>query len=70
VAVFDPELLAHLPCLDYHHLPIDPCPPLEVAHLLDLQLHLLELDPHLELVEMLDWKMTVDLMLVWALWIP
>jgi hypothetical protein len=34
--------------------PIDHCPPLEVAHLLDLHLHCLESDPHLELVEMLD----------------
>jgi hypothetical protein len=50
--------------------PLDHCPPLEVAHPLDLHFHHLELDPHLELVEMLDWKMTVDLVLVWDLWIP
>jgi hypothetical protein len=25
---------------------------------------------HLELVEMLDWKITIDLVLVWALRIP
>jgi hypothetical protein len=42
VAVFDPELLDHLPCLDQLHLPLDPCPLLEVAHLLDL--HHLEPD--------------------------
>jgi hypothetical protein len=65
VAVFDPD---HLPCLDQLHLPLDRCPPLEVA--LDLHLHCLEPNPHLELVEMLDWKMTVDLVLVWALRIP
>jgi hypothetical protein len=62
--VFDPESLAHLPCLYLHHLPLDHCLPLEVAHPLDLLLHHLEPVPHLELVEMLDWKMTVDLMLV------
>jgi hypothetical protein len=60
-AVFDPD---HLPCLDQLHLPLDRCPPLEVAHLL---LHCLEPDPHLGLVEMLDWKITVDLVLVEAL---
>ena len=70
MAVFDPVLLDHLPCLDYCHLPLDHCPPLEVAHLLDLLLHHLESVPHLELVEMLVWKMMVDLMLVTALWIP
>jgi hypothetical protein len=64
VAVFDPVLLDHLPCLDQLHLPLDHCPPLEVAHPLDLHIHCLEPDPHLEFVEMLYWKMTVDLMLV------
>jgi hypothetical protein len=67
-AVFDPVLLDHLPCLDYCHLHLDHCPPLEVAH--PLVLHHLELDPHLRLVEMLVWKMTVDLVLVWDLRIP
>jgi hypothetical protein len=66
VAVFDPD---HLPCLDQLHLPLDRCPTLEVA-LLDLHFHYLELDPHLGLVEMLAWKMTVDLVLVEALRIP
>jgi hypothetical protein len=67
VAVFDPESLVHFPCLHYHlHLPLDHCPPLEVAHCLDL-LILLEPRPHLKLVEMLAWKMSVDLVLVWAL---
>ena len=59
-----------LPCLDYLHLPLDPCPPLEVAHPLDFHLHHFEPDPRLELVEMLVWKMMVDLFLVWALRIP
>jgi hypothetical protein len=31
-AFFDPELLDHFPCLDNCHLPLDHCPPLEVAH--------------------------------------
>jgi hypothetical protein len=70
VAVFDPEFFAHLTCLYHYHLPLDHCPPLEVAHPLDLHFHHLELVPHLELVEMLAWKMLVDLMLVEALQIP
>ena len=69
MAVFDPEFLAHLPCLCHGHLPLDHCPPVQVA-LLDLHFHHLKLDPHLGLVEMLAWKMTIDLVLVWALWIP
>jgi hypothetical protein len=60
----------HLPCLDHWHLPLDHCPPLEVAHLLDLHVHPLKLGPHLELVEMLDFKMMVDLVHVEALRIP
>jgi hypothetical protein len=64
VAVFDPEFLAHLSCLCHGHLPLDHCPPLEMAHPLDLLFHHLELVPHLELVEMLAWKMTIDLVLV------
>jgi hypothetical protein len=69
VAVFDPD---HLPCLDQLHLPLDRGPPLEVAHSLDLHLHHLEFDPHLGLVlvEMLAWKMMVDLIFVEALRIP
>ena len=70
MAVFDPGSLDHLPCLDQLHLPLDPCPLLEVAHPIDLHLHCLESDPHLELLEMLGWKMTVDLVLVEALRIP
>jgi hypothetical protein len=70
VAVFDPVLLVHLPCLDFLHLLLDHCPLLEVAHLLDLLLHHLEPVPHLGLVEMLEWKMTVDLVLMEALRIP
>jgi hypothetical protein len=31
VAVFDPESLDHLLCLDHLHFPLDQCPPLEVA---------------------------------------
>jgi hypothetical protein len=61
VVVFDPVLFDHLPCLGHCHLPLDHCPPLEVAYPLDLHFHHLELDPHLGLVEMLTWKMTVDL---------
>jgi hypothetical protein len=67
VAVFDPVFLDHLPYLYHYHLPLDHCPPLEVAHPLDLHFHHLEPVPHLELVEMLDWKMAVDLVCVWAL---
>jgi hypothetical protein len=70
VAVFDHEFIDHLPCLGHLHLPLDPCPPLEVAHPLDFHLHYLEPNPRLELVEMLAWKMTDDLMFVEALWIP
>jgi hypothetical protein len=57
--------------LDHHHLPcLDHCHPLEVA-LLDFHFHHLELNPHLELVEMLAWrKMKVDLVLLEALRIP
>jgi hypothetical protein len=70
VAVFDPVLLDHLPCLDQLHLPLDHCPPLEVVRPLDLHFYHLEPGPHLELEGMLDWKMTVDLVLMEALWIP
>jgi hypothetical protein len=62
--------LVHLPCLDYGYLPLDHCPPLEVAHLLDLHFHHLELNPHLGLVEMLAWRKMVDLVLVEVLRIP
>jgi hypothetical protein len=64
VAVLDPVFLDHLPCLDHLRLSLDHCSPLEVAHPFNLHFH------HLELVEMLGWKMTVDLVLVWALRIP
>jgi hypothetical protein len=67
VVVFDLESLDHLPCLDHLHLPLDQCPPLEVAHRLDLHPLLVEPFPHLELVEMFVWKMMVDLVLVEAL---
>jgi hypothetical protein len=52
VVVFDLEFFVHLPSL-HCHLPLDQCPPLEVAHCLDLHPLLLEPRPHLELVEML-----------------
>jgi hypothetical protein len=68
VAVFDPVLLAHLPWPHWLDLSLDHCPPLEVAQPLDL--HHLEPDPHLELVEIHAWKMTVDLLLMEALRIP
>jgi hypothetical protein len=45
--VFDLESLDHL------HTPLDQCPPLEVAHCLDLNPLLLEPFPHLEFIEML-----------------
>jgi hypothetical protein len=48
VAVLD---LVHLPYLDYGHVHLDHCHSLEVTHLLDFLLHLLEPHPHLELVE-------------------
>jgi hypothetical protein len=67
VAVFDPD---HLPCLEQLHLPLDRCPPLEVALPLDLLLHCIEIVPHLELEGMLDLKMMVDLVFVEALRIP
>ena len=70
MAVFDPVLLDHLPYLDHCHLPLDHYPPLKVAHPLDLHFHHLQFDPHLGLVEMLAWKMTVNLVLVEALRIP
>ena len=38
-----------------------------MAYPLDLHLHYLEPDPRLELVEMLAWKMMVDLVFVEAL---
>jgi hypothetical protein len=66
--VFDLESLVHPPFLDQLHLPLDRCLLLEVAHCLELDL-LLEPDPHLELVEMLVWKMMVDLVLMKALWV-
>jgi hypothetical protein len=64
--VFDLESLVHPPFLDQLHLPLDRCL-LEVAHRLDLNPLVLELVPHLELVEILVWKMMVDLVLVKAL---
>jgi hypothetical protein len=67
VAVFDPVFLGHLPCHCCLHLPLDQCLLLEVVHPLDLHHYYLKPDPHLELVEMLAWKMMVDLVLVWAL---
>jgi hypothetical protein len=68
--VSDLEFLDHLPYLDHLHIPLDQCPPLEVAHRLDLHPLLIEPCPHLELVEMLVWKMMVDLGFVEALQIP
>jgi hypothetical protein len=62
--------LAHPPCLDHLHLPLDHCRRLKVALLLDLLHHHLEPHPHRELVEMLAWRRMVDLVLEWALWIP
>jgi hypothetical protein len=67
--VFDLESLVHPPFLDQLHIPLDRCLLIEVAHCLELDLILLELVPHLELVGMLVWKMMVDLVLVKALWV-
>jgi hypothetical protein len=53
VAVVDLLFLDHLPCHYCIYLPLDQCPPLEVAHPLDLHPHHLEPIPQLELVEML-----------------
>jgi hypothetical protein len=60
----------HPPCLDHLYLPLDHCHHLEVALLLDLLLHQLELHPHFELVEILAWRRTVDLVHLEALRIP
>jgi hypothetical protein len=65
--VFDLESLVHPPFLDQFHLPLDRCLLLEVAHCLKLDLLLLDLVLHLELVEMLVWSMMVDLVLMKAL---
>jgi hypothetical protein len=65
--VFDLESLVHLPFLDQLHLLLDRCLLLEVAHCLEIDLLLPELVLHLELVEMLVWKMMVDLVLMKAL---
>ena len=63
-------VLPHPPFLDYFHLPLDHCHYLEVAHLLDFVLHQLEPHPHFELVEMLAWRRTVNLVHLEALRIP
>jgi hypothetical protein len=63
------ESLVHPTFLDQLHLPLDRCLLLELTHCLELDLLFLESDPHLELVEMLVWKMLVDFVLVEALWV-
>ena len=60
----------HPPCLDHLHLPLDLGRHLEVAHLIDLLLHQLELHPHFESVEMLAWRRMVYLVYLEALRIP
>jgi hypothetical protein len=65
--VFDFESLDHLLCLDHLHLLLYQCLPPKVAHRLDLDLLPLEPIPHLDLVEMLVWKMIVDLVFMEAL---
>jgi hypothetical protein len=66
--VFYLESLVHPSFLDQLHLPLDRCLLHEEAHCLELDLILLiESAPHLELVEMLVWKVMVDLVLVNAL---
>jgi hypothetical protein len=63
VVVFDLESLVHPPFLDQLHLPLDQRLLIMVAHCLELDLFILEPVPHLKLVEMLVWKMMVDLCL-------
>jgi hypothetical protein len=63
-------LVLHPLCLDHSHLPLDHCRHLEVTHHFDLLLHQLEPYPHFELVEMLMWRMMVDLVYLEALRIP
>jgi hypothetical protein len=53
VVVFGLEFLDHLPCLDHLHLPLDKCPPLEVAHRIGSDPRPIEPFSYLELVEML-----------------
>jgi hypothetical protein len=65
--VFDLGSPVHPPFLDQLLIPLDRCLLLKVAHCLELDLLLLEPVPHLELVEILVWKMMVDLVLVRAL---
>jgi hypothetical protein len=65
--VFDLGSPVHTPFLDQLLIPHDRCLLLEVAHCLELDLLLLEPVPHLELVEILVWKMMVDLVLMRAL---
>jgi hypothetical protein len=69
VVVFGPKFLDRLPCLGHLHLPFDRCLLLEVSHRLGLHPLLLEPFPHLQLVEMLVWKLMVYLVLMKALWI-
>jgi hypothetical protein len=59
--VFDPESLVHPPSLAQLHLPFDQCHHLEVAHCLEFYRLILELVPHLVLMERLVWRMKVDL---------
>jgi hypothetical protein len=65
--VFDLVSLVHPPFLDQLHLPLDQFLLLKVAHCLELDLLLLEPVLHLELVEMLVWRMMIDLVFVKAL---
>jgi hypothetical protein len=62
--VFDPESLARSPFLAQLHLPLDQCHHLEVAHCLEFDLLLVELVLNLVLVEMLVWRIKVDLVLL------
>jgi hypothetical protein len=63
--VFDLESLIHPPFLHQLHIPLDRCHHLEVAHCFELDLLLLlELVPHFVLMEMLQLRMKVDLVLV------
>jgi hypothetical protein len=62
--VFVPESLAHPSSLAQLHLPLDQCHYLEVARCLGFDPLLPERVHYLVLVEMLEWRMEVDLELV------
>jgi hypothetical protein len=66
VVVLDLESPTHRPCFAHLCLPLDPCHYLELAHCLGFDLLLPKLALHPMLVEMLVWRMTIDLAFVGA----